>query len=127
MHRGCPVGEEDGHFFGCVRVDNRIIQGNVALKLSAITFKRSHSIVMNHVFEYVLDFPIRCVPGWVRVMVWNGTLFATHFAEGFGTRDGVFLVAMLELLARYGHEVPDVDFVLQPGDRAKVGATFNGV
>jgi hypothetical protein len=53
-------------------------------------------------------------------MVWNGTLFATHFAEGFGTRDGVFLVAMLELLARYGRDVPDVDFVLQPGDRAKV-------
>jgi hypothetical protein len=57
-------------------------------------------------------------------MVWNGTLFATHFGEGFGTRDGVFLVAMLELLARYPNAVPDVDFVLQPGDRAKVGSTW---
>jgi len=45
---------------------------------------------------------------------------ATHFGEGHGTRDGVFLVALLELIARYGKEVPDVDFVLQPGDRAKV-------
>ena len=75
--RGCPVGEEDGHYFGCVA-------------------------------------------GWVRVMVLNGTLYATHFGEGFGTRDGVFLVAILELLARYGRQVPDVDFVLQPGDRAKL-------
>jgi hypothetical protein len=29
-------------------------------------------------------------------------------------------VALLELIAKYGKEVPDVDFVLQPGDRAKV-------
>lgn len=32
----------------------------------------------------------------------------------------MFLVSILELLAKYGKEVPDVDFVLQPGDRAKV-------
>ena len=59
-----------------------------------------------------------CIQGWVRVMVINNTLWATHFGEGFGTRDGVFLVAMLEILAK--HRVPDVDFLLQPGDRAKV-------
>jgi len=41
-----------------------------------------------------------CIQGWMRVMVVNQTLWATHFAEGFGTRDGVFLVALLELLAR---------------------------
>ena len=59
-----------------------------------------------------------CIQGWVRVMISNNTLYATHFGEGFGTRDGVFLVALLELLER--HQVPDVDFILQPGDRAKV-------
>jgi hypothetical protein len=42
-----------------------------------------------------------CIQGWVRVMVVNNTLWATHFGEGFGSRDGVFLVAMLELLARH--------------------------
>ena len=75
--KGCAVGEEDAHFFDCVR-------------------------------------------GWVRIMVVNGTLWATHAGEGFGTRDGVFLVALLELMARFPGSVPDVDFVLQPGDRAKI-------
>ena len=37
----------------------------------------------------------------------------------------VFLVAMLELLARYGRQVPDVDFVLQPADRAKIAKAKN--
>jgi hypothetical protein len=41
-----------------------------------------------------------CVQGWVRVLIMNNTLWATHMGEGFGTRDGVFLVALLELLAR---------------------------
>ena len=76
--KGCAVGEEDAHFFDCVR-------------------------------------------GWVRVIIVNGTLWATHAGEGFGTRDGVFLVALLELLARYPGRVPDVDFVLQPGDRVSCG------
>jgi len=42
-----------------------------------------------------------CIQGWVRIMIINNTLWSTHFGEGFGTRDGVFLIALLELLARH--------------------------
>jgi hypothetical protein len=38
--------------------------------------------------------------GWLRVTVWQGQLFASHVGTGQGSRDGVFLLALLELLQR---------------------------
>ena len=73
----------------------------------------------------------QCVQGGFRVMILNGTLWATHglregastetgVASSFGTRDGVLLMALLKIIDRFRDEIPDVDVVFQPMDRAKV-------
>ena len=56
--------------------------------------------------------------GWVRVTIANNKLYASHLGAGFGSRDGVYLLALVELLK--SHKVPDVDFVLSGMDRAHV-------
>ena len=38
--------------------------------------------------------------GWLRVTLHRGQLFASNLGKGFGTRDMVFLLALLELLQR---------------------------
>ena len=40
----------------------------------------------------------------------NGELFATNLGAGFGTRDALFVLMLMELIQRFG--LPDVDFVL---------------
>jgi len=40
----------------------------------------------------------------------NGELYVTNLGAGFGTRDALFVLMLLELVQRFG--LPDVDFVL---------------
>ena len=59
------------------------------------------------------------IPGWVRVTFVGGELYARGFGEGWGVRDGLWLLTLLELRDHAGDLFPrNVDFVLNPGDRA---------
>jgi len=58
--------------------------------------------------------------GWLRVTVSGGALFASHVGHGQGSRDGVLLLALLELLERFPGAVPDVDLVVYTEDRARL-------
>jgi hypothetical protein len=56
--------------------------------------------------------------GWLRVTIHHNKLYAAHLGSGFGSRDGVYLLVLVELLKT--HTVADVDFVLSAMDRAHV-------
>jgi hypothetical protein len=55
---------------------------------------------------------------WVRVTIFRGKLYVKNLGAGYGTRDAVFLLMILELLETRASEVPDVDFVQYTFDRA---------
>jgi len=57
--------------------------------------------------------------GWVRVTIASGRLYATHLGAGFGSRDGVYLLVLLELLKKH-RDIEDVDFVLSVMDKSHV-------
>lgn len=56
--------------------------------------------------------------GWLRITIHDNQLYASHLGAGFGSRDGVYLLVLIELLKK--HQIADVDFVLSVMDRAHV-------
>ena len=55
----------------------------------------------------------------VRISIINGKIYASHLGFSHATRDGMFLIILLEMLKLYPDQ-PDVSFVLLTGDRARV-------
>ena len=61
------------------------------------------------------------VEGYIRVAIFRGKLYATHLGKSWGTRDGVFLAAILELLRTEPKALPSqVEFVLSTMDRVQL-------
>jgi len=57
--------------------------------------------------------------GWCRVTIVGGRVHASHIGQGQGSRDGVMMLVLLELVRRFP-ALPDVDVVLYTEDRARL-------
>ena len=55
----------------------------------------------------------------MRLSIVKGQLYATHLGFSQATRDGVFMVMLLEMLERFPGQ-PDVDFFIITEDRARI-------
>lgn len=53
--------------------------------------------------------------GWCRITILSGRLYVSHLGMGYGSRDGVWLLALIDILRKY--TVPDVDFILSSMDK----------
>jgi hypothetical protein len=53
--------------------------------------------------------------GWCRITIFNGKLYVSHLGVGYGSRDGVWILALLDIMDKY--KLPDVDFVLSSMDK----------
>lgn len=60
---------------------------------------------------------------WCRFTIFKGVLYGSHLGEGFGTRDLIFALVLLELMHRFPHHAAvqrGVDFILYPGDKPRL-------
>ena len=59
--------------------------------------------------------------GYLRIAIKGSKLYATHLGRSFGTRDGVFLVALMMLMKTQPHSFPhQVEFLLSTTDRTQL-------
>ena len=61
------------------------------------------------------------VEGFIRVSIIKHQLYASHLGKSWGTRDGVFLVSLLEMMRTNRNALPEqVEFVLSTMDRVQL-------